>query len=88
VTVSSRAAGPLPQGATRVERMRRKLQTKVGAAIYSKRKTVVEPVFGQIKQARRLPAISLRVCRRCKASGPGLSDAQHSEVTSLCYGSS
>ena len=38
--------GPLPQGATRVDRMRRKLQTKVGAAIYSRRKTVVEPVFG------------------------------------------
>jgi hypothetical protein len=36
----------LPQGATRVDRMRRKLQTKAGAAIYSKRKTVVEPVFG------------------------------------------
>jgi len=44
--------GPLPQGATRVDRMRRKLQTKGGAAIYSRRKTVVEPVFGQIKQAR------------------------------------
>src|ERR1700674_908884 len=44
--------GPLPQEATRVDRMRRKLQTKAGAAIYSKRKTIVEPVFGQIKQAR------------------------------------
>jgi hypothetical protein len=32
--------------------MRRKLQTKVGAAIRSQRKTVVEPAFGQIKQAR------------------------------------
>jgi len=31
--------------------MRRKLQTKKGAAIYSARKTIVEPVFGQIKQA-------------------------------------
>jgi hypothetical protein len=43
---------PVLQGATRVDRMRRKLQTKVGAAIYSRRKTVVEPVFGQVKQAR------------------------------------
>jgi hypothetical protein len=42
----------LAQGATRVDHMRRKLQTKVGAAIYSRRKTVMEPVFGQIKQAR------------------------------------
>jgi transposase len=52
--------GPLPQGATRVDRMRRKLQTKAGAAIYSKRKTVVEPVFGQIKQARGFRQFLLR----------------------------
>jgi hypothetical protein len=42
----------LPKGATRVERMKRKLQTKAGAAIYAARKSIVEPVFGQIKQAR------------------------------------
>jgi hypothetical protein len=39
--------GPLPQHATRVERMRRKLQTKAGRAVYAARKTIVEPVFGQ-----------------------------------------
>ena len=52
--------GPLPQEATRVDRMRRKLQTKAGAAIYSKRKTIVEPVFGQIKQARGFRQFLLR----------------------------
>jgi transposase len=52
--------GPLPKGATRVDRMRRKLQTKVGAAIYAKRKAVVEPVFGQIKQARGFRQFLLR----------------------------
>jgi hypothetical protein len=52
--------GPLPQGATRVDRMRRKLQTKVGSAIYSRRKTIVEPVFGQIKQARGFRQFLLR----------------------------
>ena len=52
--------GPLPQGATRVDRMRRKLQTQGGAAIYSRRKTVVEPVFGQIKQARGFRQFLLR----------------------------
>src|SRR6266853_813545 len=30
----------------------RKLKTKVGAAVYARRKCMVEPVFGQIKQAR------------------------------------
>jgi len=52
--------GPLPQEATRVDCMRRKLQTKAGAAIYSKRKTIVEPVFGQIKQARGFRQFLLR----------------------------
>jgi hypothetical protein len=42
----------LPKGATKVDRMKRKLQTKVGKAVYAARKYVVEPVFGQIKQAR------------------------------------
>jgi hypothetical protein len=32
VALTMRLRGPLPQGATRVDRMRRKLQTKVGAA--------------------------------------------------------
>jgi hypothetical protein len=54
------ARGLLPEGATRVDRMRRKLQIKVGAAIYSRRKTVVEPVFGQIKQARGFRQFLLR----------------------------
>ena len=52
--------GPLPQGATQVERMKRKLQTKVGRAIYAGRKCVVEPVFGQIKQARGFRQFLLR----------------------------
>jgi transposase len=52
--------GPLPKDATRVDRMRRKLQTQVGAAIYSRRKTVVEPVFGQIKEARGFRRFLLR----------------------------
>jgi len=52
--------GPLPKGATRVERMRRRLQTKAGEAIYAARKAIVEPVFGQIKQARGFRRFSLR----------------------------
>jgi hypothetical protein len=52
--------GPLPKGATRVDRMRRKLQTKVGKAICARRKAIVEPVFGQIKQVRGFRRFSLR----------------------------
>ena len=52
--------GPLPPGATRVDRMRRKLKTKVGKAVYAARKGIVEPVFGQIKQARGFRQFLLR----------------------------
>lgn len=52
--------GPLSADATRVDRMKRKLQTKVGKAIYAARKTIVEPVFGQIKQARGFRQFLLR----------------------------
>lgn len=52
--------GPLPKGATRVDRMKRKLQTKAGQAVYAARKCVVEPVFGQIKQGRGFRQFLLR----------------------------
>ena len=52
--------GPLPREASRVERMERKLETKVGAAVYATRKFIVEPVFGQIKQARGFRQFLLR----------------------------
>jgi transposase len=57
--------GPAPRGpilgdATRVERMARKLQTKVGATIYAARKGIVEPVLGQIKQGRGFRQFLLR----------------------------
>jgi hypothetical protein len=52
--------GPLPKGATRMDRMNRKLQTKVGKTVYAARKSVVEPVFGQIKQARGFRQFLLR----------------------------
>ena len=52
--------GPLPKEASRVDRMRRKLRTKAGKAVYAARKAIVEPVFGQIKQARGFRQFLLR----------------------------
>jgi hypothetical protein len=49
--------GPIPKHATPKQRMARKLRTKQGRAAYAKRKTIVEPVFGQmdtVQSARRL----------------------------------
>ena len=40
--------------------MQRKLRTKVGRAVYQMRKTIVEPVFGQIKEARGFTRFLLR----------------------------
>ncbi|HSN27575.1 MAG TPA: IS1182 family transposase [Kofleriaceae bacterium] len=41
-------------------RMRAKLDRPEGRAIYARRKTIVEPVFGQVKEARRFRRFSLR----------------------------
>ena len=40
--------------------MRAKLETPTGKKIYARRKWTVEPVFGQIKEARRFRRFSLR----------------------------
>jgi transposase len=40
--------GRIPKDATLKERLARKLRTKPGRAAYSRRKAIVEPVFGQI----------------------------------------
>jgi transposase len=50
--------GPIAKNATPKQRMARKLRSKNGRAVYSRRKTIVEPVFGQIdtvQNGRRLP---------------------------------
>lgn len=44
--------GRPPKNLTPKERMKRKLQTLKGRAVYAKRQVLPEPVFGQIKQAR------------------------------------
>lgn len=52
--------GRIPSRATIQDRMARKLRTKKGKLEYSKRKETVEPVFGQIKEARGLRRFLLR----------------------------
>lgn len=49
-----------PRGDDPRERMRAKLSTPRGRAIYAKRKSTVEPVFGQIKGARGFRQFLLR----------------------------
>ena len=52
--------GPMPKDADPKARMARKLRSKTGSAIYAKRKAIVEPVNGQIKEARGLRRFLLR----------------------------
>ena len=52
--------GPLPKDADERTRMARKLRSKKGSKIYAQRKAIVEPVNGQIKEARGLRRFLLR----------------------------
>jgi len=54
---------PLPCSAPRTEeavRMRELLASETGKALYAKRKATVEPVFGQIKEARGIRRLRIR----------------------------
>ena len=52
--------GRIPGGLSARGRMARKLTTKRGRAEYARRKAIVEPVFGQIKEALGFRRFSLR----------------------------
>ena len=59
--------GPPPPGASVTERMRHKLRTVEGRAVYKLRKAVVEPVFGQIKEQRGFRRFRLRGLAKVQA---------------------
>ncbi|MBA2513817.1 MAG: IS1182 family transposase [Solirubrobacterales bacterium] len=52
--------GRLPKNATAKQRMARKLRTKKGHATYARRKTIVEPVFGQMETVQDARQLLLR----------------------------
>jgi transposase len=66
------SAGRSRQGAFS-QAMRSKLQTAAGRAVYARRKTIPEPVFGQIKQGRGFRRFWLRGLRKV-----------HGEWTLIC----
>jgi transposase len=57
---AAEATASAAKPATAKERMRAKLGTEPGRALYAQRKTIVEPVFGQIKEARGFRRFLLR----------------------------
>jgi transposase len=58
--VASAPRGRIPAGLSAKQRMARKLRTKKGRAIYAKRKGMIEPIFGQLKQVLGCRQFSLR----------------------------
>ncbi len=59
-TVPDAPRGRIPTNATPKARMARKLRTKKGKAAYSRRKVIVEPVFGQMKTTQGAGKLLLR----------------------------
>src|SRR5208283_6063019 len=56
--------GRMPKNISEAEKMIRKLRTTAGSAIYRARKSIVEPVFGQIKRALDFDEFKLRGLKR------------------------
>lgn len=61
------ANGPAPEEASVKEKMQHKLKTTEGRDVYKMRKAIVEPVFGQIKEARGFRRFSFRGLENVKA---------------------
>jgi transposase len=61
-------AAPHPSRKSAVaDQMRTKLRDPAGRAIYARRKTIPEPVFGQIKEVRGFRRFSFRGCWKARA---------------------
>ncbi|OQR26823.1 hypothetical protein BWR15_30750, partial [Pseudomonas sp. T] len=65
--IPPRAKGPKESDSTKSERMREKLETDIGRVLYAARKTIVEPVFGAIKHARKFRQLLTRGKEMAKA---------------------
>jgi transposase len=58
--VASAPRGRIPKDLSAKQRMARKLRTKTGREMYAKRKGMIEPIFGQLKQVLGFRRSSLR----------------------------
>jgi transposase len=58
--VASAPRGRIPRGLSAKQRMARKLRTKEGRSMYAKRKGMIEPIFGQLKQVLGFRQSSMR----------------------------
>lgn len=66
-TVVTESVEPPAETESAKEKMKQKLQSEQGKALYKMRKAIVEPVFGQIKAARGIRAFLLRGIQKASA---------------------
>jgi hypothetical protein len=59
-SVAAAPRGRIPRGLSAKQRMARKLRTRRGREMYARRKGMIEPVFGQLKQVLGFRQFSLR----------------------------
>ena len=78
--------GPVPRNLDAKGRMGRKLRSKKGKETYARRKTIVEPVFGQTKEARGFRRFLLRGLE--KVNGEWSRCGLQATICSNCSGSS
>lgn len=52
--------GPLKTDATLIDKMDRKVSNKLGRDLYKRRQAIIEPVFGQTKDARGIRSFMRR----------------------------
>ncbi len=76
-------------GKTRVNQqqyvqMREELSTEDGRALYKKRKTLIEPIFGQVKHNRRIDRFTRRGLAACRAEWR-LVMATHNLLKLVCH---
>jgi hypothetical protein len=60
LNVTDVLTGSMPEGLSVKEQMEYKLKTERGREIYGKRKTIIEPIFGQMKDGRRIRTFLMR----------------------------
>ena len=69
--VAAAPRGRIPEGLSAKQRMARELRTKKGWLMYAKRKGMIEPIFGPLKQVLGFRQFSMRglASMRGEASG-------------------
>ena len=64
---STAPMNPSAPASSLLEQMKQKLKTESGRAVYRRRKAIVEPVFGQIKERRGFRRFSFRGLEKVRA---------------------